>query len=123
MMNAGADSAGPDRGPAGAVGPPPVHHQDHPRTALGTVARGLAWLLYLLALALAAFGLFVAWKGSRDAGRGAGLVGCALLMAAVFRLVLPSRYAAPLSSRRKAPDVLAFAVFGAGVLALALALP
>jgi hypothetical protein len=122
MVNTGADSAGPDRGPAGAVAPPPVHHQDYPQ-APGALARGLAWLPYLLALAVAASGLFTAWQGPRYAGRGAGLVGCALLMAAVFRLVLPPRYTAPMSSRRKVSDVLTFALFGTGVLVVALLLP
>ena len=122
MVNTGADSAGPDRGPAGAVAPPPVHHQDYPQ-APGALARGLAWLPYLLALAVAATGLFTAWQGPRYAGRGAGLVGCALLMAAVFRLVLPPRWAAPLSSRGRASDVVAFAAFGAAVLVVSITLP
>jgi hypothetical protein len=50
-------------------------------------------------------------------------VGCSLLVAGLARLVLPPRYAGLLSSRRKAPDVLTFAVLGAGVLAVALLLP
>ena len=74
-------------------------------------------------LAGAAAGMFVAWQGSKYAGRGAALVGCSLLAAALARLVLPARYAGLLSSRRKASDVLAFAVFGAAVLAVALMLP
>ena len=89
----------------------------------GVLARSLAWLPYLLVLAGAAAGLFIAWQGSRYAGPGAALVGCALLAAGVIRLALPPRYAAPLSSRGKASDVLAFAVFGAGVLVVALTLP
>jgi Protein of unknown function (DUF3017) len=90
---------------------------------LGAGARVLSWLPYLLALAIAVTGLFVAWQGPRHAGHGAGLVGCALLVAAAARLVLPSRYAAPLSSRGRASDVLAFAAFGAAVLVVALTLP
>jgi Protein of unknown function (DUF3017) len=86
-------------------------------------ARALAWLPYLIVLAIAVGGLYFAWRGPEDAGRGTGLVGCALLAAAVFRLVLPARYAAPLSSRGKAADVLGYAVFGAGVLVLAISLP
>jgi hypothetical protein len=89
----------------------------------GAAARVLSWLPYLLALAIAAIGLFVAWQGSKYAGLGAGLVGCALLVAAGARLVLPSRYAAPLSSRGRASDVLAFAAFGAAVLVVAITLP
>ena len=84
---------------------------------------GLAWLPYLIVLAGAGAGMFVAWQGSKYAGRGTGLVGCSLLAAALARLILPARYAGLLSSRRKASDVLAFAVFGTAVLAVALMLP
>ncbi len=87
------------------------------------MASGLAWLPYLIVLAGVAVGMFVAWQGSRYAGRGAGLVGCSLLAAGLARLILPSRYAGLLTTRRKASDVLTFAVFGAAVLAVALMLP
>jgi hypothetical protein len=83
----------------------------------------LAWVPYLIALAGVAAGLFLAFNASRNAGRGAGLVGCSLLVAGLARLVLPPRYATMLSTRRKTSDVLAFAAFGAGVLAVALMLP
>ena len=83
----------------------------------------LAWLPYLIILAGVAAGMFVAWKGSKYAGRGAGLIGASLLAGAVARLILPPRYAGLLSSRRKASDVLALALFGAAVLAVAIALP
>ena len=177
--NAGAHSAGPQRGPATAPppirqdAPPPVHHQgfpgrrttpteprtapaqprnapawprtaparpadaDRPRTAparRGTaharaadadrpVAGILAWLPYLIVLAGAAVGLSVAGQGSLHAGRGAAVVGGALLAAAVARLLLPPRYAGLLASRGKALDVAAFAVLGAAVLGAALSLP
>ena len=78
---------------------------------------------YLIVLAGVAAGMFVAWKGSMYAGRGAGLIGTSLLAGAVARLILPARYAGLLSSRRKASDVLALALFGAAVLAVAIALP
>jgi hypothetical protein len=74
-------------------------------------------------LAGAAIGMFVAWQGSKYAGRGAGVIGASLLAGALARLILPPRYAGLLLSRRKASDVLAFAVFGAAVLAVAIALP
>jgi hypothetical protein len=83
----------------------------------------LAWLPYLIVLAGVAAGMFVAWKGSKYAGRGAGLIGASLLAGAAARLILPARYAGLLSSRRKASDVLALALFGAAVLAVAIALP
>jgi hypothetical protein len=82
-----------------------------------------AWLPYLIVLAGAAAGLYIAWQGSRYAGLGTGLVGGALLAAAAARLLLPPRYTGLLSSRLKAPDVAGFAVFGAAVLAIALTLP
>jgi hypothetical protein len=74
-------------------------------------------------LAGTAAGMFVAWHGSKYAGRGAALIGASLLVAALARLILPARYAGPLATRRKASDVLGFAVFGAAVLAVAIALP
>jgi hypothetical protein len=125
--------AGSDRGLAGA--PPPVHHQGFPAPP-GHRARAreaasnpnadpepLAWLPYLVVLAGVAAGLFVTSQGSRYAGPGTGLVGGALLAGAAARLLLPPRYTELLSSRWKASDVLAFTVLGAGVLAIALALP
>jgi hypothetical protein len=83
----------------------------------------VAWLPYLIALAGAVAGLLVTWQGSQRAGRGTGVVGGALLVAAVARLVLPPRYAGPLASRGRAWDVAAFAVLGAAVLGVALSLP
>jgi hypothetical protein len=88
-----------------------------------TAVRGVAWLPYLIVLAGVAAGLFVAWQGSRYAGRGAALVGGALLAAAAARLVLPPRFAGLLASRGKALDVAAFAVLGTAVLAVAAWLP
>ena len=94
-----------------------------PGTAKVARASGLAWVPYLIVLAGAAAGMFIVWQGSRYAGRGSGLVGCSMLAAGLARLILPPRYAGLLSTRRKASDVLAFAVFGAAVLAVALMLP
>jgi Protein of unknown function (DUF3017) len=121
--SAGAHSAGPQRGPAAA--PPPVHHQGFPRSPRTAPARpaALAWLPYLIVLAGVAVGLFVIWQGSQYAGPGAGLVGGALLVAAVTRLVLPPRYAGLLASRGRALDVATYAVLGAAVLGVALSLP
>jgi len=93
------------------------------RDAEAAAASGLAWLPYLIVLAGVAVGMFVVWLGSKYAGPGTAIVGCSLLAGAVFRLVLPARDAGLLSSRRKASDVLAFAAFGAAVLAVAIALP
>jgi hypothetical protein len=85
---------------------------------------GLVGVLpYLLVLGGVVAGLLVAWHGSRYAGKGTALVGCALLAAALARLALPPRYAGMLASRRKTFDVLAFALLGGGLLGLALSLP
>jgi hypothetical protein len=126
--NAGANRVGPQQGPAAA--PPPLHHQDYPRRSqkrsrrsASPAAAGLAWLPYLIVLAGAVTGLFIAWQGSRYAGRGAGVVGGALLVAAVARLALPPRYAGLLASRSKVQDVAGFAVLGAAVLVVAATLP
>ncbi len=136
--------------PFDPAAPPPVHHDARPvalppgaphasqsaghvgpRTARRLASRdredaqasGLAWVPYLIVLAGAAAGMLLAWHGSTYAGRGTGLLGASLLAAALARLVLPPRYAAVLSSRRKAFDVLTFAVFGAAVFGVALSLP
>jgi Protein of unknown function (DUF3017) len=134
--NAGAHSAGPhqgtqqgtQQGPAAA--PPPVHHQDYPRSRRAAAAKAskpasqiVAWLPYLIVLAGTVAGLLVASQGSRHAGRGAAVVGAALLVAALARLALPPRYAGLLASRSKTQDVAGFAVFGAAVLAVAASLP
>ena len=140
-------------GSGGAAAPPPVHHDAAPairaapaghraaRTARTTrttrsartsrttrAARDprpskLAWLPYLIVLAGTAAGMLVTWHGSIYAGRGASLIGASLLAAALARLILPARYVGLLATRRKASDVLGFAVFGAAVLAVAIALP
>ena len=125
-------------GSGAAAAPPPVHHDAAPaghraarttratrttRAALDPRPSLLAWLPYLIVLAGAATGMFIAWQGSKYAGLGAALIGASLLVAALARLILPERYAGLLASRRKASDVLGFAVFGAAVLAVAIALP
>ena len=126
--NAGAHSAGPQRGQAPA--PPPVHHPGAPRSRTAPASQrtaparaALAWLPYLIVLAGVALGLLVAVQGSLNTGRGAAVVGGALLAAAAARLMLPPRYAGLLASRRKALDVATFAVLGAAVLGVALSLP
>ena len=136
--NTGAHSAGPQQGTqqGPAAAPPPVHHQDYPRSRRAAAAKAakaskaskaasqiVAWLPYLIVLAGTVAGLLVASQGSRHAGRGAAVVGAALLVAALARLALPPRYAGLLASRSKTQDVAGFAVFGAAVLAVAASLP
>ena len=135
-VNTGSGGAAvpPSRSAAPATPAAPAGHRAARTTRTGRTARtsetdgdsgtsALAWLPYLIILAGVAAGMFVAWKGSKYAGRGAGLIGASLLAGAVARLILPPRYAGLLSSRRKASDVLALALFGAAVLAVAIALP
>ena len=122
-------------GSGAAAAPPPVPHNAVPAAPAGHRATRttradrdprpskLAWLPYLIVLAGAATGMLIAWQGSKYVGRGAALIGASLLVAALARLILPERYAGLLASRRKASDVLGFAVFGAAVLAVAIALP
>ena len=148
--NAGLGRVGPDRGlaPMGDIAPPP--DAAAPRTPPGPAPTGprpaspapvshratrskvsdepavtgvLAWLPYLVVLAGAAVAMFVVSKGSAYALRGIAVLGATLLAAALARLLLPNRFAGLLASRRKASDVLAFAVLGAAVLAVALSLP
>jgi hypothetical protein len=122
-------------GSGAAAAPPPVPHDAAPvapaghraarttRAARDPRPSKLAWLPYLIVLAGAATGMLIAWQGSKYVGRGAALIGASLLVGALARLILPERYAGLLASRRKASDVLGFAVFGAAVLAVAIALP
>jgi len=117
------DRVPPDRVPRDRVLPDRGSRSRRAADREATAAARLAWLPYLIVLAGVAAGMFVVWQGSKYAGPGAALVGCSLLAGALFRLILPARYAGLLSSRRKASDVLAFAAFGAAVLAVAIALP
>jgi hypothetical protein len=148
--NAGSGRVGPDRGlapmgdmPMGDIAPPP--DAAAPRPPPGPAPAGparashratrsiqsdepavtgvLAWVPYLVVLAGAAVAMFVVSKGSAYALRGIAVLGGTLLAAALARLLLPNRFAGLLASRRKASDVLAFAVLGAAVLAVALSLP
>lgn len=90
-----------------------------PRTGAAAVAQ----VPYLVFLACAVGGIVWAWRGSHDVGNGAGVVGGALLAAAVARLVLPQSAVGLLASRRRLADVLALGILGAGLLVLALVLP
>jgi hypothetical protein len=111
------------RNPAGHRAARPARPARAERSARAPSPGGLGWLPYLIVLAGVAAGMFVIWQGSKYAGRGAAIIGCSLLIGALARLTLPARYAGLLASRRKASDVLAFAAFGAAVLAVAIALP
>jgi hypothetical protein len=113
--------AAPSRAAQPRAAPPPRAAQPH--SAQAAEPTGLAWAPYLVVLAGVAAGVFTVFQGSKYAAQGTGLLGCALLVAGLARLVLPPRLAGLLSSRRKTSDVLAFTAFGAGVLVVALMLP
>ena len=110
---ASAPVAVPGRAPSRGAVPPPARGR----------AAALAQVPYLVVLACTAGGIVWAWRGSHDVGNGAGVVGGALLAAAVARLVLPQSAAGLLASRRRLADVLALGALGAGLLVLALVLP
>jgi len=74
-------------------------------------------------LAVTAGGLVWVWRGSQHVRGGVITLACALLAAAVGRLVLPQQRAGMLASRQRMSDVLAFAVLGIGLLAAGLVLP
>lgn len=106
----------------------PARHRIHRATTASTPQAGtsepktgaLSVLPYLLVLAGVGAGVFVAFQGSRYTGQGTGIVGGALLAAGLLRLALPPRYAGPMASRSKAIDVLAFLLFGGGIVGLAI---
>ena len=119
IPRAAAPQAAPPRAPSGHRASRPRPSADRAEPAAGR----LSWLPYLLVLAGVAIGMFVAGLRPAYALGGVAVVGCSLLAAALARLTLPTRWAGLLASRRKASDVLAFAVLGAAVLAVALTLP
>jgi hypothetical protein len=69
-------------------------------------------------------GVYIAWeKGSAGGGQGGVVAGCALLGAAVARLVLPAELAGLLATRKRAIDVVTLAIFGVCLLVAGLVLP
>ena len=106
--------------------PLPVPGRAAPRATAGPHRPGavaLAQVPYLVVLACTVGGIVWAWRGSHAVGNGAGVVGGALLAAAIARLVLPQSSVGLLASRRRFADVLALGILGAGLLVLALVLP
>ena len=79
---------------------------------------------YLAVLVCAVVGVYIAWReGSAGGGKGAAVLGAALLAAAVARLLLPARLVGLLASRKRATDVITLTVFGVGLLVAGLVLP
>ena len=83
----------------------------------------LSQVPYLIILACTVGGVVWAWRGAHAVSSGAGVVGVALLAAAVARLLLPQSAVGLLANRRRFADVLAFGLLGAALLVLALVLP
>jgi len=83
-----------------------------------------AMIPYLVVLVCVAAGIYIAWhEGSHHGGRGGAVAGGALLVAAVIRLVLPTRLAGLLAVRHRATDVITLIVLGVSLLTAGLVLP
>jgi hypothetical protein len=68
--------------------------------------------------------VYIAWRQGSVGGREGGVVaGCALLAAAVVRLLLPVGLAGLLAVRKRVTDVFVLATFGVGLLVVGLVLP
>jgi len=76
---------------------------------------------YLLVLAAAAFGLAITAHGSWRLG--VRWIAASLLVAAVLRLLLPSRDAGMLAVRRRSIDVLLLTVVGIALIVLSVTIP
>jgi len=79
---------------------------------------------HLVVLVCVAAGIYIAWhQGSHGGGRGGVVAGAALLVAAVARLMLPTRLAGLLAVRHRATDVVTLTVLGVSLLTAGLVLP
>ena len=78
----------------------------------------------LAVLVVTVAGVYIAWhQGSAGGGKGGVVGGCALLVAALARLLLPPRLAGLLAMRKRANDVVTLTIFGVGLLVAGLVLP
>ena len=78
----------------------------------------------LAVLVVTVAGVYIAWhQGSAGGGKGGVVGGCALLVAALARLLLPSRLAGLLAMRKRTNDVVTLTIFGVGLLVAGLVLP
>ena len=99
--------------PIGRVGPPPKAPEE-PGGWRGAVRDGLAFALVLIVCAVGIVLITLYhWR------RGAVLIGAALLLAALFRALLPDRRAGLLAVRGRPVDVLSYTALGACVLSVA----
>jgi Protein of unknown function (DUF3017) len=79
--------------------------------------------VYLAVLACAAGGLLLAWLSVGGVRWGAVLAGGALVVAALARLMLPTRLAGMLAARHRYLDASTLAVLGLGMAVIGLLLP
>jgi hypothetical protein len=83
----------------------------------------LGQLPYWLLLCGTGAGLLIMRRAGLDVRGGTLVLAGVLLASAAARLALPDRRAGLLKSRRRLPDVAAFAVLGLGLLAVGLLAP
>jgi hypothetical protein len=75
-------------------------------------------------LAVTLAGVYIAWhQGSAGGGAGGVVGGVALLIAAIARLLLPTRLVGLLATRKRANDVVTLTIFGTSLLVVGLVLP
>jgi hypothetical protein len=94
-----------------------------PRSEASTAARSLRQWPLLIILAGVAAGLVIATLGESTWRLGCLVIGGSMGVAALLRLVLPSREAGLLQVRTKPFDVAALALSSAAIVALAIVVP
>ncbi len=117
--------------PQQASSPSGVHRPDGPFSGPGRwrvrrgghAGEGQSNLPYVIVLAGVFGGLLWVWLSKTHVKGGIVMFAGSLLLAAAARLVLADERAGLLVSRRRAIDVGAFAILGAGLLAAALLVP
>ncbi len=112
-------------GPAGQPGPPERRGAAGGEAA-GPAGSGRTWLEqlpYWILLCGTGLGLLAMRQGGQNARDGTLEIAGVLLAAAAARLMLPDRRAGMLRSRRRLPDVAAFAALGTSMLVVGLFLP
>jgi hypothetical protein len=103
---------------------PPTHGPDGAAATRSEDASIVGVVPILAVLVVTVAGVYIAWhKGSAGGGEGGVVSGSALLVAAVARLLLPSRLAGLLAMRKLATDVATLTTFGIGLLVAGLVLP
>jgi TRAP-type mannitol/chloroaromatic compound transport system permease large subunit len=110
------------QGASGTSGTTPPRKR-HAKPAPSGVAQA-ALVTHLVVLVCVAGGVYIAWhQGTQGGGRGGAIAGGALLVAAVARLLLPTRLAGMLAVRHRMTDVVTLVILGASLLTAGLVLP